>query len=90
MVNNYLNQEPISSDEFIAQMSSVKIRCKNTFELQRIFYENYKIIIPIIKWENSTLLRFSIQAYNSMEDIENKSKIPSNKIKITKYKPLSF
>ena len=70
MVNNYLNQEPISSDEFIAQMSSVKIRCKNTFELQRIFYENYKIIIPIIKWEDSTLLRFSIQAYNSMEDIE--------------------
>ena len=70
MVNNYLNQEPISSDEFIGQMSSVKIRCKNTFELQRIFYENYKIIIPIIKWENSTLFRFSIQAYNSMEDIE--------------------
>ena len=51
-------------------MSSVKIRCKNTFELQRIFYENYKIIIPIIKWEDSTLLRFSIQAYNSMEDID--------------------
>ena len=51
-------------------MSSIKIKCKDTFELQKIFYENYKMIIPIIEWENSTLLRFSIQAYNSMEDIE--------------------
>ena len=70
MVNKHLNQDPISSDEFIGQMSSIKIKCKDTFELQKIFYENYKMIIPIIEWENSTLLRFSIQAYNSMEDIE--------------------
>ncbi len=70
MINNCLNQKPISSNEFIGQMSSIKIRCKDTFELQKVFYENYKIIIPIIKWEDNTLLRFSIQAYNSMEDIE--------------------
>ena len=70
IVNDQFNQEAISSDEFIGQMSSIKIECKDTFELQKKLYENYKIIVPIIKWEDSTFLRFSIQAYNSMEDIE--------------------
>ena len=70
MVNDQFNQEAISSDEFIGQMSSIKIECKDTFELQKKLYENYKIIVPIIEWEDNTLLRFSIQAYNSMEDIE--------------------
>ena len=70
MVNDQFNQEALSSDEFIGQMSSIKIECKDTFELQKKLYENYKIIVPIIEWEDKTLLRFSIQAYNSMEDIE--------------------
>jgi len=70
MVNNCLNQRAISSDKFIGQMSSIKIRCEDTFKLQRIFYEDYKIIIPVVKWEDNTFLRFSVQAYNSMEDID--------------------
>ena len=51
-------------------MSSIKIRCKDSFKLQKIFYKDYQIQVPIIKWEDNTLLRFSIQAYNSMDDIE--------------------
>ena len=70
MVNKSLNQKPISENNFIGQMSSIKIRCKDPIELQKIFYLNYKIIVPIVKWEDNMLLRFSIQAYNSMEDIE--------------------
>jgi len=70
IVNNHLNQDALSSDKFIGQMSSIKIKCKNALELQNLFYENYKIIIPIIEWEGNTLLRFSIQAYNSMNDID--------------------
>ena len=70
MVNNCLNQRAISSDKFIGQMSSIKIRCEDTFKLQRTFYEDYKIIIPVVKWEDNTFLRFSVQAYNSMEDID--------------------
>ena len=61
MVNDQFNQEALSSDEFIGQMSSIKIECKDTFELQKKLYENYKIIVPIIEWEDNTLLRFSIQ-----------------------------
>ena len=70
MVNNCLNQMPISEDNFIGQMSSIKVRCKDPLKLQEIFYTDYQIVVPIVKWENNTLLRFSIQAYNSIEDIE--------------------
>ena len=70
MVNNCLNQKAISEDEFIGQMSSIKIRCKDPLELQKLFYNDYQIQIPIIKWEDSMFLRFSIQAYNSIDDIE--------------------
>ena len=70
MVNNSLNQIPISEDDFIGQMSSIKVRCKDPLKLQEIFYTDYQIVVPIVKWENNTLLRFSIQAYNSIEDIE--------------------
>jgi len=70
MVNHCLNQDPISNNEFIGQMSSIKIRCKNPLELQKIFYNEYKIIIPIFEWNDEMFLRFSIQAYNSIEDIE--------------------
>ena len=70
MVNNCLNQIPISEDDFIGQMSSIKVRCKDPLKLQEIFYTDYQIVVPIVKWENNTLLRFSIQAYNSIEDIE--------------------
>ena len=51
-------------------MSSIKIRCKDPFELQKIFYNEYRIIIPIFEWNDEMFLRFSIQAYNSIEDIE--------------------
>ena len=70
MVNHCLNQDPISNNEFIGQMSSIKIRCKDPFELQKIFYNEYRIIIPIFEWNDEMFLRFSIQAYNSIEDIE--------------------
>ena len=70
MVNNCLNQMPISEDNFIGQMSSIKVRCKDPLKLQEIFYTDYQIVVPIVKWGNNTLLRFSIQAYNSIEDIE--------------------
>ena len=70
MVSHCLNQNPISSNEFIGQMSTIKIQCKDSFKLQKIFYEDYQIQVPIIKWEDDMFLRFSIQAYNSMDDIE--------------------
>ena len=70
LVNKTLNKMPISDDEFIGQMSAIEIKCTDSIQLIKKLYEDFKIVVPIVKWENKMLLRFSIQAYNSMEDIE--------------------
>ena len=70
LVNKTLNKTPISDDEFIGQMSAIEIKCTDSIQLIKKLYEDFKIVVPIVKWENKMLLRFSIQAYNSMEDIE--------------------
>ena len=70
LVNKTLNKMPISDDEFIGQMSAIEIKCTDSIQLIKKLYEDFKIVVPIVKWENKILLRFSIQAYNSMEDIE--------------------
>ncbi len=70
LVNKTLNKMPISEDEFIGQMSAIEIKCTDSIQLIKKLYEDFKIVAPIVKWENKMLLRFSIQAYNSMEDIE--------------------
>ena len=70
-LNIFLNQSPISKDKFIGQMSSIKIPfLKNPMELQLKLYNDYQIQIPIFNWGEKTFLRISIQAYNTMEDIE--------------------
>ena len=70
-INTLLNQSPISDDKFIGQMSTIQIpHIDNPMELKKVLYENYQIQIPILKWNEKTFLRISIQAYNSMEDIE--------------------
>ena len=70
LVNKTLNKTPISDDDFIGQMSAIEVKCTDSIQLIKKLYEDFKIVVPIVKWENKMLLRFSIQAYNSMEDIE--------------------
>ena len=34
------------------------------------FYKKYKIQIPFFSWNDNTLFRISVQAYNNKEEIE--------------------
>jgi len=70
-LNHFFNQKPISKDQFIGQMSTIQIpHIDDPIEFQKLLYNDYQIQIPILKWGGETFLRISIQAYNSMEDIE--------------------
>ena len=51
-------------------MTSFEINCKHPIDLMKTLYQKYKLAVPIFKWEDKVLLRFSIQAYNSIEDIQ--------------------
>ena len=68
-INQLLDNEPICSDKFLGQMSSIYLNFKNPIETQINFYKKYKIQIPFIEWNNKTFIRISIQAYNNKEDV---------------------
>ena len=69
-INDILKKEPIASDEFTGQMSSIFYDVKgDVLDFNIKFYLKYKIQIPFISWKDKTFIRISIQAYNSKEDI---------------------
>ena len=67
-----LNTEPICpiTEEFLGQMASIPIRTDKPNELKEILYNKYKIQIPVMPLNDKIFLRFSINVYNSQEDLD--------------------
>ncbi|WP_430402967.1 aminotransferase class V-fold PLP-dependent enzyme [Fluviicola sp.] len=57
------------TDEFIGQLGSIPVRCENPLELKNILYSEYKIEIPVMVQNGQAYVRFSINAFNSEEDL---------------------
>ena len=68
-INELLNKTSICSEKFLGQMSSIYLDFKNPIESQINFYKKYNIQIPFIIWNDISMIRISIQAYNSKDDI---------------------
>ena len=68
-INKLLNKNPLCSEKFIGQMSSIYLDFKNPVESQIDFYKKYNIQIPFIIWNEISLIRISIQVYNSKDDV---------------------
>jgi isopenicillin-N epimerase len=58
------------SDEFLGQMCSIPLKSSQPEKLQRVLFEKYKIEIPVMKHENYVFIRYSIQGYNTQEDLD--------------------
>ena len=57
---------PFSAPEFCApQMVSMPVPECDPLTLQRTLYQEYKIEIPCFKWKEHTIVRLSVQGYNS-------------------------
>jgi isopenicillin-N epimerase len=67
-----LNTQPICpiSEEFLGQMASIPIKTSNPFELKDLLFDKYKIEIPVMPLNGNYFLRYSINAYNSQEDLD--------------------
>ena len=67
-----LNAEPLcyNKEDFIFQLNSTPIRTKQPAELHQYLFDKYKIEIPVMTLEGQNLLRYSIQAFNSQEDLD--------------------
>ena len=60
---------PITS-EFLGQMASIPINTAKPFELKELLLSKYKIQIPVMPFNGKIYIRFSINGYNSQEDLE--------------------
>ncbi len=67
-----LGTSPISplTSEWIGQMISIPIHTKEPEVLQRKLFKEYNIEIPIMRQADDVYMRYSINAFNSMEDLE--------------------
>lgn len=73
---------PITT-EFLGQMASIPIRTKKPMELKELLYVKYKIQIPVMPLNDAVYIRYSINAYNSQEDLDVLYRALENIIKTT-------
>jgi isopenicillin-N epimerase len=78
VIDNYkrfcdlLNTKPICpiTEEFLVQMASIPINTTKPIELKELLFNKYKIEIPVMPLNGNYFLRYSINAYNSQEDLD--------------------
>lgn len=78
VLNNYqrfcdlLNTKPICpiTDEFLVQMASIPVNTSNPAVLKELLFNKYKVEIPVMPLNGNYFIRYSINAYNSQEDLD--------------------
>jgi len=55
---------------WFSQMASLPLPACDADELKRRLYEEYRIEIPVVRWNERTMARLSVQGYNTREDID--------------------
>jgi isopenicillin-N epimerase len=61
---------PLESD-FYSQMGIAPLPPCDPVELKSRLYDEYKIEIPVIQWQDRQFIRISIQGYNDQEDVDS-------------------
>lgn len=71
-LNVLLGTEPIVpiSGEFLCQMYSARIYTDNPEHLQEKLYDQFKIQIPVIRQDEKSFIRYSVQGFNSQNDLD--------------------
>jgi isopenicillin-N epimerase len=67
-----LKTQPICpiTEEFLGQMASIPVRTEKPMELKELLYDKYKIQVPVMPLNGKVYLRYSMNMYNSREDLE--------------------
>ena len=56
--------------EFIVQLFSIPVNCKDPEELHDRLYNIFKIQIPVMRQDEKVFIRYSIQAFNTQSDLD--------------------
>ncbi len=69
---NLVKTQPICpiNEDFLGQMASIPIQTSKPTELKELLYSKYKIQIPVMPLNDKVYLRYSINAYNSQDDLD--------------------
>lgn len=60
-----------SNDNWFGQMVSIPLPTHIPAEtLKQTLYDDFRIEVPIVPWQNETLLRVSVQGYNTEEELD--------------------
>lgn len=67
-----LGSEPLApvNDDFILQLFSAEIKTQEPEKLYQHFFDEYKIEIPVMRHRDKVYLRYSINAFNSQQDLD--------------------
>ena len=67
-----MNCKPLAplNDDFIGQMFSIEIKTNEPEKLQSTLYQKYNIEIPVMAHADKVFLRYSINAFNSQQDLD--------------------
>lgn len=70
---NLFNSAPLAplTDDFIAQMLSCEIKTKEPEKLHRYLFEQHKIEIPVMRHGEKVYMRYSLNAFNTQQDMDN-------------------
>ncbi len=58
------------TEEFLGQMASIPVKTSDPLKLKATLYEKYKIEIPVMVLNDVVYVRYSINAYNSQDDLD--------------------
>ena len=67
-----LNTTPVCpiTKEFLGQMASIPVSTDEPQKLKELLFEKYQIEIPVMPLNGDFYIRYSINAYNSQEDLD--------------------
>ena len=60
----------LSPESNYVQMCSIELPAGSIEKLGTRLFDEYKVEVPLTRWDNREFLRISIQAYNSVEDVD--------------------
>lgn len=71
-LSNLLQTVPLAplTDEYYGQLYSAQIHTKEPEKVQALLYDKHQIEIPVMRHDEKCFIRFSVQGFNSKEDIE--------------------
>jgi isopenicillin-N epimerase len=56
--------------QFFGQMCSLELKTSDPLRIKELLYTHYKIEIPVMVHDHRVFIRFSLQAFNSEQDLE--------------------